>query len=121
MFQKTSSVGENMLAVLTVELSNGASFECLLDTGFQGTLIVPRKFAKENSLPLKGSITFSGAENVPVEFDSSIAEVNWLGEIFTLPVLVSQSDEALIGVEMFVDCELNISYINSIVTITKPK
>ena len=108
-----------MLAVLPVELSNGASFECFLDTGFQGTLIVPRKFAKENSLSLKGSITFSGAKNVPVEFDSSIAEVNWLGEIFTSPVLVSKFDEALIGVEMFADCELSINYINSTVTITK--
>lgn len=121
MFQKTGSVNEKLQAILTIELIAGSNFDCLLDTGFQGTLVVPRKFADENSLIVTGRETFLGAENKSIEFDTAIAEIHWLGDEFSLPVLVSESTEALIGVEMLVDTILEIDYINSTVTITKPK
>jgi len=121
MFQKTGSVNEKLQAILNIELSSGAGFDCLLDTGFQGTLVVPLKFAEDNSLPITGRETFLGAESNSIEFDTAIAEINWLGDQFLLPVLVSESTEALIGVEMMVDTILEIDYINSTVKITKPK
>ena len=119
MFQKMGSVNEKLQAILDVELSNGAFFECLLDTEFQGTLVVPRRFAEENLLEITGREAFLGAENSNIEFDTAIAEIKWLGDTFSLPVLVSESIEALIGAEMFVDTVLKIDYINSTVKITK--
>lgn len=121
MFQKTGSVNEKLQAILEVELSSGATFECLLDTGFQGTIVVPRKFAEENFLEITGRETFLGAESHDIEFDTAIAEINWLGETFSLPVLVSESIEALIGAEMFIDTVLEVNYIAATVKIIKPK
>jgi len=121
MFQKTGEVNEKLQAILNVELQTGANFDCLLDTGFQGTLVVSRKFAEENSLTITGRETFLGAENKSIEFDTAIAKINWLGDVFLLPILVSESTEALIGVEMLIDTILEIDYINSTVKITKPK
>lgn len=119
MFQKTGSINEKLQPILIVELSNGARFECLLDTGFQGTLVIPRKFAQENSLIITGRETFLGAENNSIEFDTAIAEINWLGDEFSLPVLISESTEALIGIEMLLDSVLEIDYKNLTVKITK--
>lgn len=119
MFQSAGSVNEKLQAIVRVELANGASFECLLDTGFQGTLVVPRNVAEENSLTITGREAFIGAENSDIEFDTAIAEINWLGETFSLPVLVSESTEALIGVEMLIDTILEIDYINGTIKITK--
>ncbi len=119
MFRSTGSVNEKLQAILSIELISGESFDCLLDTGFQGTLVVPRKFAEENSLFVTGRETFLGAENINIEFDTAVAEIKWLGDEFSLPVLVSESTEALIGVEMLIDTILEIDYKNHTVEITK--
>ena len=119
MFQNTGIVNEKLQAVVSVELSSGARLECLLDTGFEGTLIIPRKFAEENSLVITGRETFLGAENINIEFDTAIADIKWLGEEFSLPVLVSESTESLLGVEMLDDSVLEIDYKNRTVKITK--
>ena len=104
---------------MSVELSNGASFECLLDTGFQGTLLILRKFAQENLLIVTGRETFLGAENNSIEFDTAVADIKWLGDEFSLPVLISESTKALVGVEMLIDSVLEIDYKNLTVKITK--
>ena len=119
MFRSTGNVNEKLQAILSIGLISGASFDCLLDTGFQGTLVVPHKFAEDNSLTVTGRETFLGAENINIEFDTAVAEIKWLGEVFSLPVLVSESTEALIGVEMLVDTILEIDYKNRTVKITK--
>ena len=119
MFQTKGNIDEKLQPILTVELKNGAKLDCLLDTGFQGTLVVPQDFAEENSLIITGSETFLAAENNSIEFMTAVAEIKWLGDIFSLPVLVSQSTEALIGVEMLIDSVLEIDYKNLTVKITK--
>ena len=120
MFQKLGEINENLQAILTLEFGNGFSFDCLLDTGFQGTLVIPRNIANENSLIITGREAFIGAESSSIEFDTSFVEINWLGDKFVLPVLVSESTEALIGVELLIDTILEIDYINLKVKITKP-
>ena len=87
--------------------------------GFQGTLVIPRKFAQENSLTITGSEAFLGAENNRIEFDTAVADIKWLGDEFSLPVLISESTEALVGVEMLIDSVLEIDYKNLTVKITK--
>jgi clan AA aspartic protease len=119
MFQTTGSISEKLQPILSVELANGARFDCLLDTGFQGTLIVPRDFAEKNLIVITGSEAFLAAENMSIEFDTAIAEIKWLGDEFSLPVLVSESTEALIGVEMLIDTLIEIDYKNLTVKITK--
>ena len=119
MFQITGNINERLQPILSVELTNGAMFDCLLDTGFQGTLLVPRNFAEENSLIIAGSEAFLAAENISIEFETAIAEIKWLGDEFSLPVLVSESTEAIIGVEMLIDTYIEIDYKNLTVKITK--
>jgi predicted aspartyl protease len=36
-------VKENLFALIPIELSNGSVINCLLDTGFEGTLMFPKK------------------------------------------------------------------------------
>jgi clan AA aspartic protease len=119
MFQITGNINEKLQPILSIELTNGAKFDCLLDTGFQGTLVVPRRIADENSIIITGREAFLAAENLEIEFETAIAEIKWLGDEFALPVLVSESTEALIGVEMLIDSIVEIDYQNLTVKITK--
>jgi clan AA aspartic protease len=119
MFEQSRIVNEDLQALVEIELVSGATINCLLDTGFHGTLFLPRDFVEANSLPIVAQETFVAAESIRFQVDSALAEIKWLGDEFTIPIFVSETDEALIGVEMLIDALLEIDYKNSNVKITK--
>ncbi len=58
-------------------------------------------------------------EQNTTEVDLVAGEVNWLGETLSVRILVSETDETLIGTQMLIDSMLEIDYKNLTVTITK--
>ena len=46
-------------------------------------------------------------------------EIKWLGNKFPITILVSETDECLIGTELLIDTILEIDYKNLTVKITK--
>ena len=90
-----------------------------MDTGFYGSLLLPREFVKSNSLKLTGTETVVMIEENAIEISTAKAEIKWLGDEFATPVLVSETNEALIGVELLTDTFLEIDYRNKSVKITK--
>ena len=119
MFELNGLVNENLQAVVKVELTNGSNLNCMIDTGFYGTLFLPRDFAEENSLEIIGQDILIAAEEQKFQVETALAEVRWLGDEFSLRVYISETDEALIGVEMLIDSVLEINYKNNTVKITK--
>lgn len=119
MAQEKGFVNEYSEAVLSVQLVNGSNIECLLDTGFNGSLLLPRKFVEDNSLTLVGRESVVMVEQNTIEGDVVAGEINWLGEKSLVRVLISETEEALIGTRMLVDSVLEIDYKNKTVKITK--
>jgi clan AA aspartic protease len=112
-------VNEILFATIPIELSNGSVINCLLDTGFEGTLMLPKKFAEENFLEIIGQETFIAAERMQIQINSAVVEIKWFDDELEIPVFVSNTDDALIGVEMLVDSKLEIDYKKLTVKITK--
>ena len=106
---------------MQIRLTDEAIIECVLDTGFNGSLLLPRAFVEAHSMFFVGREEVNLVEGISAEIDTALAEVKWLGDEFSIRIFVSEADEALIGVEMLIDTLLEIDYINSTVTITKPK
>ena len=119
MSQEKGFVNEYLEAVLSVRLVNGSNVECILDTGFNGSLLLPRKFIEDNSMLLVGREPVVMVEQNIIEVDVVAGEINWLGGKSLVRVLVSETDEALIGTQMLVDSALEIDYKNKTVKITK--
>ena len=119
MAQKKGFVNENFEAVLNIKLSDGATIDCVLDTGFNGTLILPREFTEENAILPFSRVQVDLVEDKTAEIDVASAEVQWLGEEVSINILVSETDEALIGTQMLIDAILEIDYKNLTVKITK--
>ena len=119
MFQEKGSVNDNLEAVITIQLNNQSKINCLLDTGFNGTLFLPRQFVEENNLPIGVREILQAAEDQIFEVDTANALIKWLGEEFSLTIFVSEMDEALMGVEMLANTLLEIDYVNRTVKITK--
>ena len=119
MFQEKGSVNDNLEAVVSIQLVNQSKISCLLDTGFNGTLFLPRKFVEENSLSFGVREVLQAAEDQIFEVDTATAEIDWLGSQSSVTIFVSEANEALIGAEMFADALLEIDYKNRTVKITK--
>lgn len=120
MFQQNGEINDNLQPIVSVKLTNGATVNCLLDTGFDGTIILPRDFVENNSMLMLGSDILIAAEQQEFEIETAIAEINWLGDEFQVRIYVSEHNEAIIGVEMLVECVVTIDFINSKVAIDKP-
>ncbi len=119
MFQEKGSVNKNLEAVVSIRLSNDAEIECLLDTGFNGTLFLPRVFVEENDLLFGVREVLEAAEDQFFEVDTATAEIVWLGNKFSITIFVSETKEALLGAELLADTILEIDYKSRLVKITK--
>lgn len=119
MAQEEGFVNENFEAILTIRLLNGSQLECALDTGFNGFLLLPRKFIEDNSLPFVGSEFVIMVEENTTEVEVVSGEIIWLGETLPVRILVSETEETLIGTKMLIDSKLEIDYKNLTVKITK--
>lgn len=119
MAQEKGFVNNNLESVLEIQLSNGAKIECVIDTGFNGSLLLPRKFIEENSMKFVGMEEVVMVEQNTILIETAIANLIWLGEEFSLQILVSENNEALLGTQMFIDSKLEIDYKNLTVKITK--
>ena len=119
MAQEKGFVTESLETVLTIELSNGSQIECLLDTGFNGFLLLPRKFVEDNSLHFVGRESVIMVEQNTTEVDIASGEINWFGSPLSVRILVSETDESLIGTQLLIDSLLEIDYKNRVVKITK--
>jgi len=51
-------VSENLEPIITLVFINGAEIDCAVDTGFNGTLFLPREFIELNGFDLIGEESF---------------------------------------------------------------
>jgi clan AA aspartic protease len=119
MAEEKGIVNNNLEAVLEIRLTSGSVIECVIDTGFNGSLLLPRNFVETNSMFFIGSEEIELVEEITAEIDTALADIKWLDEEFSARIFVSEADETLIGTEMLIDSVLEIDYQNRTVKITK--
>jgi clan AA aspartic protease len=119
MAQEKGFVTEDLEAILKIRLVNGSQIECALDTGFNGFLLLPRKFIENNLLSFVGNESVIMVEQNTTEVEVAAGEIIWLGEKLAVRILVSENNECLIGTKMLVDSKLEIDYKDLTVKITK--
>jgi clan AA aspartic protease len=102
-----------------VELPMGSlRIELLVDTGFNGSLIIPSQIANQLDLRFEGPEEFQSVTGEMFLADAYSAEVDWLGNWIRVPVAASgHVREAILGGQMLKDCLLNIDYGRRTVTI----
>ena len=98
-----------------------SSIEVLVDTGFNGSLIIPDQIAE--GLDIKYDRGLEELYSVTGEMflvSGCSMEISWLGQRIRVPVATSaQVSEAILGGQMLKDCLLTIDYTNRTVTIVK--
>ena len=98
---------------------NGNNIEVLLDTGFNGFIMLPSNIIKNLKLKQIGIsdyLTASGEERITGVF---IATIQFFNEEIEIPVLSTDADFSLAGMELFHDCKIVIERHKNIVEVTK--
>lgn len=102
-----------------VELGVGSSpLELLVDTGFNGSLIIPSQIANRLELRFEGPEEFQSVTGEVFLADAYSVEVDWLGDKIRVAVAASKHvKEAILGGQMLKHCCLTIDYGNRTVTV----
>jgi len=97
-----------------VKLGIGSSrLELLVDTGFNGSLIIPSQIANRLDLRFEGPEEFQSVTGEVFLADAYSVEVDWLGDRIRVAVAASKHvNEAILGGNMLKDCRLMIHYGN---------
>jgi clan AA aspartic protease len=82
----------------------------LIDTGFNGSLCIPRKTAEELNLKVEEQTTFYGVGDHQAEIDIAYTEINWFAETAEVSVLVNEGEDFLLGTALLENKELYINF-----------
>lgn len=104
---------------MTVNFAGGVVAECIIDTGFDGALMLPRALITRLGFPVVGRLIFQAAGGALVGADVALAEVEWLSEERTFEVILSEGEDSLLGTEMLDGVLLRIDYAARTVVIDK--
>ena len=119
MLQESGSVNTLREAIVEIRFVGGNAFECVVDTGFDGALILPRSVVDQLKLPIVARLIFELVGGARMSADVALGEIQWLGERRIVEVIVTEGDDALIGTEVFEGATLLIDYPNRLVKISR--
>jgi clan AA aspartic protease len=117
MAREDGSVNARREAWLRVRTSTGETLDCLIDTGFDGALVLPRSEAARLNLTVLGRVPIIGVGRIQAVADIAELEIEWLGEVRAVEVIISDGEDSLLGTELLDGSRLVIDYINYTMTV----
>jgi clan AA aspartic protease len=111
MAREEGSVNTRQEAWLRVHTIRGETFDCLIDTGFNGGLVLPRSEAARLNLTILGRVPIIGVGRAKLIADIAELEVEWLGGKRAIEVIITDGDESLLGTELLDGTQLLVNYI----------
>ena len=118
MAREDGSVNAQLEAWLRIQATNGEFIECLIDTGFNGALVLPRVEAMRLNLIVLGRVSIIGVGRARIVADIAELEIEWLGKSRAIEVLISDGDDSLLGTELLDGNRLVVDYIAYSVTVS---
>jgi clan AA aspartic protease len=117
MAREDGSVNARREPWLRVRTADGEMLDCLIDTGFDGALVLPHSEATRLNLTVLGRVPIIGVGKIRAIADIAELEVEWLGESRAVEVIISSGDDSLLGTELLDGSRLIVNYINYTVTV----
>jgi clan AA aspartic protease len=118
MAREDGSVNARREAWLRVRTSGGETLDLLIDTGFDGALVLPRAEAARLNLTVLGRVPIIGVGQIRAVADIAELEVEWLGARRAVEVIISDGDDLLLGTVLLDSSRLLIDYVDYTVTVS---
>jgi clan AA aspartic protease len=118
MAHERGSVNSAREALVGVRLEGAAVIDCVIDTGFNGALALPRYLAEKFQLSVIGRASFETVGGVMMTADLAEISIMWLSNRVAVEAILVNSDDALIGTALLDGTNLTIDYVADVVTIS---
>lgn len=89
---------------LAVALATGEELDLVVDSGFNGEVVLPKLLIAKLGLPDDGTMFSLLADGSVVETEVHIGEIVWFGQTREVRIQATDSDEGLLGTELFQGC-----------------
>lgn len=116
--KESGKVNELLEPYIFIEFENGKKVECLIDTGFNGSLCLPRSLMKEFELKKVSEEEIFGIGSHKEVIDIAITNIIWFGRKTAIEVLINNGDDRLLGSELLDGKILRINYQNKNLSIS---
>lgn len=111
MAYESGAVNLKSEACLTLRFSDGAELEGIIDTAFDGALLLPRAFAESLKMSVTDQAEVTWLGETRVRQDLGTLRIQWLGTERDAEVIVHDGNEALIGTLLLEGTKLTIDYV----------
>ncbi len=117
MVYESGVVNDEKEARLVIRLADGAEIECLVDTAFDGALMLPRAFTTMLQMSVTDQTEVMWVDETRVRRDIGRLRIKWLGTEYDAEVIVNEGEDSLLGTLLLSDTRLTIDYVTRTVLI----
>ena len=97
----------------------GKETEFIMDTGFNGDLMLPKSTVEDLQLMSMGFVQYEMADGTYADAEIYAADMAWLGTQRRVGVVAVDTDLMLLGMELLQDCKLILEPRKDILSIEK--
>lgn len=91
---------------LHIPTSQRVTLDLVVDTGFNGELVLPTKLIRQLKWPLKGQVRVELADGSVVRTDVYEGRILWFDQERIVTVYATASEDGLLGTQMLRSCTL---------------
>lgn len=93
---------------LELSLPSGETFDVIVDSGFNGTLMLPLQRLKKLRLVKSSYIYNRLADGSVIRTPTYLGEILWFGQKTQVLIQANNADEGLLGTELFQGCKVEL-------------
>ncbi|MFN0124056.1 MAG: hypothetical protein ACKV2V_26430 [Blastocatellia bacterium] len=99
---------EHLSPHLAVVMVTGEKLDLIVDSGFNGEIVLPKALLMQLGLPDEGTMFSLLADGSVVETEVHIGEIVWFGQPREVRIQATDSHEGLLGTELFQGCVVEL-------------
>jgi len=104
----------NLAPMVRIQLISSSNeeieFPAIIDTGYNGEVILPEEKVLALGLEFLGTIDNELADGRVVEIEFFRGRIKWFDSVQEVAIGASQSEDALLGTLLLANCELNVNF-----------
>ena len=93
---------------LAVALATGEELDLVVDSGFNGEIVLPKSLIRKLRLMRDGCMSVELADGSMVRTKTYLGEILWFGQTLEIRIQATDFHEGLLGTELFQGCVVEL-------------
>lgn len=103
-------INDKLAPIIRIDIEGSKEqIETILDTGFNGELMLPKKTIEKLNLEWCGKEDYWVASGETITTDVYKGHLNWFGKTGTVEVMSTSADLGLLGMQLLSSCMISIN------------